>query len=272
MNIIIKCDEKHKSQFGGDQNLLVGNPFVDNSEFTLSVRTGLIELNTSKPRSIRLFPLRFSEEEITSIDETIDNNVILLSSEATESNFKSMVSNSKIVHISSHSFLIKDQPLVMFSPQQDKSDDGFLELGEIVQLGLKSEMVVLSSCRSGLGRVDAAEGIIGMQKAFFEAGSKSVVVSLWDVNDKYTSYFMKAFYKQLANGESKATALQLAKLEFINNYSANPYYWSAFILSGDPSSINLQKASPFKIIYIIGLLLLVGLVYLVSKKIVIMNR
>ena len=82
-----------------------------------------------------------------------------------------------------------------------------------------------------------------MQKAFFEAGSKSVVVSLWDVNDKYTSYFMKEFYKQLANGESKATALQLAKLEFIKNYSANPYYWSAFILSGNPSAITLKAAS-----------------------------
>ena len=271
-SVSIYITQKLKPQSGGDQNLLVGNPFVDNSELTLSVRTGLIELNPSKPRSIRLFPLRFSEEEISSIDETIDNNVILLSSEATESNFKSNVSNSKIIHISSHSFLIKDQPLVMFSPQQAKSDDGFLELGEIVQLDLNSEMVVLSSCRSGLGRVDAAEGIIGMQKAFFEAGSKSVVVSLWDVNDKYTSYFMKEFYKQLANGETKVSALQLAKLEFIKNYSANPYYWSAFILSGNPSAINLQEASPFKLIYILGLLLLVGLVYLIVKRIVVISR
>lgn len=271
-SVSIYITQKNKKQLSVDQNLLVGNPYVDNSELTLSVRTGLIELNPSKPRSIKLFPLKFSEEEIESIDETIDNNVILLSSDATESKFKESAPNSKIVHISSHSFLIKDQPLVMFSPQKDELEDGFLELGEIVQLGLNSEMVVLSSCRSGLGRVDAAEGIIGMQKAFFEAGSKSVVVSLWDVNDKYTSYFMKEFYKQLANGKSKAAALQETKLEFIKNYSANPYYWSAFVLSGNPSSIELQEASPFKIIYILGLLILIGLIYLLVKRIVVINR
>ena len=271
-SVSIYINQKNKKQLNDGQNLLVGNPYVDNSELTLSVRTGLIELNTSKPRSIKLFPLKYSEEEISSIDETIDDNVILLSSSATESNFKADAPNSKIIHISSHSFLIKDQPFVMFSQQKDEKDDGFLELGEIIQLGLNSEMVVLSSCRSGLGRVDAAEGIIGMQKAFFEAGSKSVVVSLWDVNDKYTSFFMKEFYKQLAAGKSKATALQEAKLEFIKNYSANPYYWSAFILSGNPSAIKLQEASPIKFIYVLILLIVIGLIYLLVKRVVVINR
>jgi len=258
--------QKNKQKGGVDKNLLVGNPYVDNSELTLSVRTGLIDLNSSSARSIRLFPLKFSEEEITSIDKTIDNNIVLLSSQATESNFKERAPNSNIVHISSHSFLIKDQPFVMFSPQQDDTEDGFLELGEIVQLGLNSEMVVLSSCRSGLGRVDEAEGIIGMQKAFFEAGSKSVVVTLWDVNDKYTSYFMKEFYKQLATGKSKAAALQETKLEFIRNHSSNPYYWSAFVLAGSPSAIELEQASSFSIIYVLIILLLLASLYFIIKR------
>ena len=79
----------------------------------------------------------------------------------------------------------------------NKKEDGYLESGEILQLKLNSDLVVLSSCRSGLGEIDEAEGVIGMQKAFFEAGAKSVVVSLWDVNDKYTSLFMQSFYKYL---------------------------------------------------------------------------
>ena len=111
-----------------------------------------------------------------------------------------------------------------------------------------------------------------MQKAFFEAGSKSVVVSLWDVNDKYTSYFMKEFYKQLASGKSKSEALKEAKIYFIKNYSANPYYWSAFILSGNPSAITLQEASSFKFIYIFGLLFIIGLIYLIVKRLVVINR
>ncbi len=110
---------------------------------------------------------------------------------------------------------------------------------------------MLSSCRSGLGRIDEAEGIIGMQKAFFEAGASSVVVSLWDVNDKYTSFFMKDFYDHLSQGLNKPDALRKAKLNFIKKYSANPYYWSAFVFSGNPSTINLQTASPINPPYVL---------------------
>jgi len=128
-------------------------------------------------------------------------------------------------------------------------------------------LVVLSSCRSGLGKVDVAEGIIGMQKAFFEAGSKSVIVSLWDVNDKYTSYFMRDFYKHLAEGKSKSAALRQTKLDFIRNYSANPYYWSAFVLAGNPSSLKLEQSSSFSILHFLGILLLIGgLYYLIIKR------
>jgi CHAT domain-containing protein len=90
-----------------------------------------------------------------------------------------------------------------------------------------------------LGKIDVAEGIIGMQKAFFEAGSKSVIFSLWDVNDKYTSYFMRDFYEHLAEGKSKSDALRRAKLDFIKNYSANPYYWSDSVLFR--KSISIKK-------------------------------
>ena len=248
------------------QNLLVGDPFISNSEFALSVRGGLIEINNSQTRNINFYPLEYSEDEIKSIQGTLENNLILLSKDATESNFKLNAPTSNIVHISSHSFLMKDQPLVLFSPQQDEVDDGFLELGEIVQLNLNAELVVLSSCRSGLGKIDASEGIIGMQKAFFEAGSKSVIVTLWDVNDKYTSYFMKDFYKHLADNKSKSEALRQAKLDFIKNYSANPYYWSAYVLSGNASSIKMLDATSNQLKYYIILIIILGLIYILYIK------
>ena len=256
-----------KSEFSNNQNLLIGDPFISNAEYSLSVRSGLIDDSPSSTRNIQLFPLEYSQDEIESIDNMISNNLIFMANEATESNFKQNASTSDIVHISTHSFLLKDQPLIFFSPQEDEEDDGFLELGEILQLNLNSELVVLSSCRSGLGKVDVAEGIIGMQKAFFEAGSKSVIVSLWDVNDKFTSYFMRDFYKHMAEGKSKSDALRQAKLDFIKNYSANPYYWSAFVLSGNPSSFKLQEASSFTLLHVFGMLLLIGfLYYLFNKK------
>lgn len=253
--------EKHQVQNG--QNLLVGDPYINNSELTLNIRSGLITTTSSQSRNIRLYPLKYSSEEIKGIDATMDNNMVFLSQNATESNFKQYAPYSNIVHVSSHSFLIKDQPMILFSAQPDNKDDGFLELGEIVQLKLNTDLVVLSSCRSGLGKLDEAEGIIGMQKAFFEAGSKSVLVTLWDVNDKYTAYFMKDFYKYIAEGNSKAEALQKTKKEFIKKYSANPYYWSAFVLSGNPSSVKLQEASSFRLFYILIIILITGLVYFI---------
>ena len=108
---------------------------------------------------------------------------------------------------------------------------------------LNSDLVVLSSCRSGLGTIDEAEGVLGMQKSFFDAGAKSVVVSLWDVSDKYTSIFMKSFYEYLSNGLDKAEALQKAKISFKENHSANPYYWAAFVLAGNTSSLALEENS-----------------------------
>lgn len=256
-----------KPEYNNNQNLLIGDPFISNVEYALSVRSGLVDDSPSRARNILLFPLEYSQDEIESIDKMISNNLIFVSNEATESNFKQNAPGSDVVHISTHSFLLKDQPLIFFSSQEDQNDDGFLELGEIVQLNLKSELVVLSSCRSGLGKVDVAEGIIGMQKAFFEAGSKSVIVSLWDVNDKYTSYFMRDFYTHLAEGKSKSAALRQAKLDFIRNYSANPYYWSAFVLAGNPSSIKLEQSSSFSILHFLGILLLIGgLYYLIIKR------
>jgi CHAT domain-containing protein/Tfp pilus assembly protein PilF len=248
------------------QNLLIGDPFIDNAEFALSIRSGLVDLNPSQARNILLFPLKYSRSELESIDKTISESQMFILKDATESNFKQQAPLSNVIHISTHSFLLKDQPLILFSPKENDDDDGFLELGEIIQLNLNSDLVVLSSCRSGLGRIDAAEGIIGMQKAFIDAGSRSVLVSLWDVNDKYTSYFMKSFYEHLAEDNSKSEALRLAKLDFIKNYSANPYYWSAFVLSGNISAVEINKASSIGMIQIIlAAILLIGVYYLIQR-------
>jgi CHAT domain-containing protein len=135
---------------------------------------------------------------------------------------------------------------------------------------LNSDLVVLSSCNSGKGMVDRSEGVLGMTKAFFEAGAKSVVVSLWEVDDKYTSVLMSLFYKRLSEGYDKSQALRYAKMDFIKEYSSNPYYWSAFVLSGNISQLQLRtkiNTAP----YIIGILVIIGMallfIYLRSREV-----
>lgn len=261
--------QKEKKRSDNKTILLVGDPQIDNSDFSLSYRGGLLEDDSFNARNIVLFPLQYSKDEIDNVNTLIDDGYVLTSGNATEDNFKLNASLSKIIHLSTHSFLYKDQPLIMFSQNGDSQEDGYLESSEILQLELQSELVVLSSCKSGLGKIDEAEGILGMQKSFFEAGAKSIIVSLWDVNDKYTSYFMKSFYSFLSDGDDKNVALRKAKLYFKENYSANPYYWAAFVLSGDPYGVELQKSSGssfLRTILILVLLTAVISIFLLRKR------
>lgn len=220
-----------------NSNLLIGDPIVNNNDFYVSFRSSIINEGSGLSRNIKLNPLKFSKEEINSISSILENSKKFISNQATENNFKKFAPSSNIIHISSHSFLINNQPFIVFSNDNSIDQDGFLERGEILNLNLQSELVVLSSCKSGLGEIDKREGVLGMQKSFFDAGAKSVIVSLWDVNDKFTYLFMELFYNNLKNGLSKSESLKKAKIEFIKQYSANPYYWAAFVLSGNNSSM-----------------------------------
>lgn len=248
---------KENSNLRNNKSLIIGNPFINTRTNEFADRRGLLEENSGVPRNVALLPLKYSEEEINGVGSLIGANQVLTNTEATETNFKLNCENNKIIHLSTHSMLFNKQPVIFFSNSYDTENDGFLEASEIVQLKLNSDLVVLSSCNSGLGVIDASEGILGMSKAFFESGSKSVVVSLWEVNDKYTSKFMILFYKRLGEGFDKSEALRLAKLDFIKEYSPNPFYWSAFILNGNISKIELNKRVNL-LPYFIGLLALIS--------------
>jgi CHAT domain-containing protein len=263
--------QKKMKQTNEDKVLLVGDPQISDKDFALSYRGGLLEDDSFNARNIVLFPLKYSKEEIQNVNSLFSNGLTLLSDDATEQKFKENASQSSIIHLSTHSFLHKNQPLIIFSLDKNKKEDGYLESGEILQLKLNSDLVVLSSCRSGLGEIDEAEGVIGMQKAFFEAGAKSVVVSLWDVNDKYTSLFMQSFYKYISDGFDKSEALRKAKIFFKQNYSANPYYWSAFVLSGDVSKIqNVKTASSNYLLFILlGVSISILAIYFARRKVLV---
>jgi len=266
-SIYITQKERENSVEG--QNLFVGDPQINNNEFRINYRSGLLGKDDLNSRSVQLYPLEYSAQELENLGRLIADSKVLLSTDATEKQFKVNAPGSKILHLSTHSFLFNNQPVIILTQSADSVNDGFLEAGEIVQLNLKSDMVVLSSCRSGLGEIDEAEGILGMQKAFFEAGASSIVVSLWDVNDKYTSVFMQDFYKNLSDGNDKAEALRSAKINFIKKYSANPYYWSAFVLAGNTSPINIHKSSSNNIFFYLfaaALIMFVGYFFRIKLK------
>jgi len=264
----VYAEEVQNKLTNNDKVLIVGDPAIDNQSEDFAERRGLLEESISSPRSFTLLPLKYSGEEVNMIGEIIKADKVFLNKDATETNFKQNAELSKIIHLSTHSLLYKKQPLIFFSNFYDPENDGFLEASEIVQLKLNSDLVVLSSCSSGLGKLDESEGILGMTKAFFDAGTKSIIVSLWEVNDKYTSTLMTIFYQKLSEGYDKSEALRLAKVEFIKKHSPNPYFWGAFVLSGNTSKIKLETPSTFSPYFTIMLVvvLIAVLYYLFIRR------
>jgi CHAT domain-containing protein/Tfp pilus assembly protein PilF len=143
----------------------------------------------------------------------------------------------KFVHFATHGFFpvepgIREPALVL---SYDGEDEGrmMLTLSEILQLKLHSEMVVLSACNTGSGRVTRAEGVASLGTAFLAAGASSVTVSLWKVEDQSTSVLMQEFYRNLLKGMSKDAALAAARSTLFSQGRTNPFFWAPFVLTGE---------------------------------------
>jgi tetratricopeptide (TPR) repeat protein len=150
------------------------------------------------------------------------------------------LSQYRIVHFATHGILNSTQPElsgVVLSLFNDKGmpQNGFLRLHDIFNLNLPAELIVLSACETGLGKVIKGEGLIGLTRGFMYAGSPRVVVSLWSVNDEATSELMTKFYQKMLQDKLKpAAALRQAQIEMLKNDKfAAPYYWAAFTLQGE---------------------------------------
>lgn len=152
----------------------------------------------------------------------------------------SELSKYRIVHFATHGLLNSEHPelsgiVLSLFDQQGQPQNGFLRLYDIYNLKLPADLVVLSACRTALGKEVKGEGLIGLTRGFMYAGSARVVASLWKVDDEATAEFMKMFYQQmLKKGEAPAAALREAQREFRQNKRWNsPFYWSAFMLQGE---------------------------------------
>ncbi len=147
----------------------------------------------------------------------------------------------RILHFATHAMLHEEQPelsglMLSLVDRHGRPRDGGLYMHEIYGLELPAELVVLSACRTALGEQVRGEGLVGLTRAFMYAGATSVVVSLWEVNDRATAELMRYFYQgMLAEGLSPAAALrraQRAMLHHPNRQWRRPYYWAGFVLQG----------------------------------------
>jgi CHAT domain-containing protein len=188
-------------------------------------------------------PLPFSKKEVRAVaDELpVGDSDVFTGRAASESLVKMLpLSAYRIIHFACHGLLDESIPMrsaVVLSPSEDGSEDGFLQVREVYGLKLDADMVVLSACQTGKGVLESGEGLMGLPRTFFLAGSRSVVSTLWAVGDRTTADFMRSFYGHLRKGESKSRALRLAKISMIRSPLSHPAFWAGYVLSGDPAPV-----------------------------------
>jgi len=167
-----------------------------------------------------------------------------LANMATENNFKKNAGLYDILHLAMHTRISDDYPMtsvLKFYPSGHNKEDDLLHTYEIFNLKLSSRMVVLSACSSGNGKLEKGEGINSLARAFLYAGAKSIIMTLWDVEDGASRKLVTDFYDFLANGLSKDEALRQAKLKYLEEVSylkeGHPYFWSGYVVYGDTEPI-----------------------------------
>lgn len=187
--------------------------------------------------------LPFAAQEIRTISEKLyafDDKNLFLEGEATKSNFLDEVVSSKIVHIATHSEVSEQDPLfstIYLNDNNTESSVNALYAYELFERRLNNDLIMLNSCSSGSGDYLQGSGIMGITRALRYAGAKSMALNLWAVNDKVAYEFASVFYESLNAGYSKSQAMRDAKIHLLQNGNANPHYWGAFMLTGDPSPI-----------------------------------
>lgn len=208
------------------------NEQIELSSQNLNLR-GITEKNTAR--------LIFSNQESKAIQKFFPDAKLLLGFEATEKNLNKL-KNSKllILHLATHTIVNTNDPELSFIMLSAIAENGerinsYLTLQDVYNLNLSADLVVLSSCQSGLGRQFKGEGLLGFGHAFLSTGTSKLITTLWSIDDQFTSIFMEKFYENLNNNPKNAVeALQKTQQSFIKDPKwNNPFYWAAFNIQGD---------------------------------------
>ena len=206
-------------------------------------------LGVANPNPLRAFGLSGQEEivfprlphavrEIRNIRNYFkrERTTLLLGGDAREDAFKALpLSDYRVIHIVAHGFFDDrnwQRSALVLLRDSSGEDDGFVQSSDIFPLRIQPDLLVLSGCETGVGLLEKGEGLNGLSFAFFYAGARSILLSLWSVNDKAASLFMESFYRHFTAGINKTEALRKAKLDMLSSKYRHPFYWAPFVLQG----------------------------------------
>ena len=227
------------------------------------------EYNPQVPRkdletgnSYYLSSLPGANAEIKAISNVV-SSVSFVGKNAQESEFKKNANNFDILHLAMHTIINDSLPmlskLVFSNPEISSSDDGYLNAYEVYNMKLNARLAVLSACETGSGKLQGGEGVMSMARGFIYAGCPSVVMTLWQVEDKSGVKIMSDFYRYLSKGKRKDVALRMAKLNHLENsdpLTAHPHFWLGYVSIGNADALYTSKDVYFVAFLFIALLLL----------------
>ncbi|HYD55764.1 MAG TPA: CHAT domain-containing protein [Burkholderiales bacterium] len=175
--------------------------------------------------------LQFAQEEALEIVKKVPQSRALLRKEATEAAFRQYAAGFSILHFATHGEFRSDAPLnsaLMLA--KDGDSDGLLTVSKLYSVRIAADLVTLSACETGLGKVASGDDVVGLTRGFLYAGASTVVASLWKVDDRGTSALMTRFYDELKGGDRRE-ALRRAQLAAREQFP-HPFFWTAFQLTG----------------------------------------
>ncbi|HPM87130.1 MAG TPA: CHAT domain-containing protein [Bacteroidales bacterium] len=189
-----------------------------------------------------LYDLPYARQEAEFV-AGISRGSLYLNDKATESVFKSVAGDFNIIHLAMHTYLNDQHPMnsaMIFSQGNDNPEDGLLYTYEVYGIPLNARMVVLSSCNTGTGRLSTGEGILSLARGFLYSGSQSMVMSMWEIEDKSGTEIINRFYRNLRNGNTKSTALRKSRSAYLKKATqlkSHPYFWATLVVYGDNSPV-----------------------------------
>lgn len=192
-----------------------------------------------------LQPLFFNEQEVESIGEIAAARTYT-GAAANKERFRELAPHYRFLHIATHGLADDEEPDYSFVAFSQPADtivlDEVLLVCELYNLQLNAEMVVLSACETGVGKIRRGEGIVSLARGFSYAGARSIVTTLWNISDQRSNDLMRTFYEQLRDGKTKDSALRAAKMRFVGQSGnmAHPYFWAGFIPLGDMCSVDMS--------------------------------
>jgi len=234
------------------KNLLVFSPQYDAHESRTDPETAIPHF---------LSPLPGAKDEVKGISKFV-SSVSFVDMLAQENTFKEKAPDFDILHLAMHTIINDSLPmlskLVFSKPDQKLTDDGYLNAYEIYNMKLNARLAVLSACETGSGKLQRGEGVMSMARGFIYAGCPSIVMTLWQVEDKSGVKIMEDFYRYLSKGKRKDVALRMAKLNHLTNsdpLTAHPHFWLGYVNIGNPESLYTSKDVYFVIFLFIAILL-----------------